>query len=75
MPAGRPCFIRTMIQSIIAPESKRIIVKLAASIPVFFRAMRQSSELPAKAIMVRDVRANIRAGDILETGSQSLRAS
>jgi hypothetical protein len=56
--------MRTTSQSITAPEINRIAVKLAASMPVCLRATRQSSELPANAIMASDVRAIMRAYDI-----------
>jgi hypothetical protein len=40
---------------VIAPDTIRIVVKLAGSIPLCFNAMRQSKELPAKAIMANSV--------------------
>src|SRR6185369_12528880 len=43
-----------------APEARRIEVKLAASIAVSRSAMRQSSELPAKANMANRVSAAMR---------------
>jgi hypothetical protein len=38
-----------------------MVVKLAASMPVSRSAMRHSTELPAKASMVRVVRRRVRA--------------
>ncbi len=43
-----------------APETRRIEVKLAASIAVSRNAMRQSSELPANANMANRVSAATR---------------
>jgi hypothetical protein len=42
----------------------RIEVKVAGSIAVCFSAVRQSSELPANAIIVNDVRVRIRVREI-----------
>jgi hypothetical protein len=56
--------IRTISQSITAPETSRIVVKLAGSTPVCFRTIRHSSELPANAIMASEVRAIMRIYDI-----------
>ena len=60
----------------------RIDVKVAGSIAVCFSAMRQSSELPANAIIANDVRTRIRVLEItqkicgdLNVESSSLRAS
>jgi hypothetical protein len=39
-------------------------VKLAASIPVCFSAMRHNSELPAKATIASTVSRTMRAGEI-----------
>jgi hypothetical protein len=52
--------IAVMSQSATAPEKMRIEVKLAASIPVWFSANRQRSELLAKAIIAANVRMKIR---------------
>jgi hypothetical protein len=49
-----------------APESKRSEEKLAASMPVCFKASRQSSELPAKAIMAITTSSVRRTGEILD---------
>jgi hypothetical protein len=46
----------TMIHNIAAPETKRIVVKLAASIVVYLSAARQSNELPANATIANTVR-------------------
>ena len=46
-------------QSTAAPETGRMDVKLAPSMPVFFSAIRQRIELPANAIITRPVRAAI----------------
>ena len=51
-----------MSQSAAAPEIIRIKVKLAASMPECFNAARQSSELPAKAIIASSVRTKRRVG-------------
>jgi hypothetical protein len=56
--------ILTISQSAIAPESMRIDVKVAGSIAVCFSATRQSSELPANAIIAKDVSTNIRVREI-----------
>jgi hypothetical protein len=60
----------------------RIDVKVAGSIAVCFSAMRQSSELPANAIIANDVRIKTCDRDItrktcgdLNVASPSLRAS
>jgi hypothetical protein len=50
----------TTSHNISAPEIKRIVMKLAASMPVCLSAARHSSELPAKAIMASDVRTIMR---------------
>jgi hypothetical protein len=47
-----------------APENNRSEEKLAASMPVCFKANRQSSELPAKAIMAIATSRVRRTGDI-----------
>jgi len=52
-------------QSAVAPEKRRVNVKLAASIPVCFSANRQSREFPANAIMAASVRMKSRAGFIV----------
>ncbi|HVO65973.1 MAG TPA: hypothetical protein VMT12_05755 [Syntrophales bacterium] len=59
-----PRLIRATSQSITAPEISLIVVKLAASMLVCFRAARHSNELHANAIMASDVRATTRAYDI-----------
>jgi hypothetical protein len=56
--------MRTINQSITAPELSRTVVKLAASMVVCFSATRHRSELHAKAIMASEVRTTTRAGDI-----------
>ncbi|MGB8930954.1 MAG: hypothetical protein WCC48_06855, partial [Anaeromyxobacteraceae bacterium] len=56
---------RTISQSTIAPETIRIDVKLTASMPVFFNAIRQSSELAAKAIMASVASNAMRAGNLI----------
>jgi hypothetical protein len=47
-------------QSARAPERIRMNVKLAASVPVSFSAIRQRSELLANAIIAENVRMKIR---------------
>jgi hypothetical protein len=49
--------MRTTSHSTTAPDISRIVVKVAASILVCVSAIRQSRELPAKAIMASAVRA------------------
>jgi hypothetical protein len=51
-----------------------MVVKLAASMPVSRSAMRHSTELPAKASMVRVVSRRVRAVGIwrIQINSQSL---
>src|ERR1700730_5299150 len=49
-------------QSAVAPERMRTSVKLAASMLVCFSAARQSSELPANAIIASSVRTKSRLG-------------
>ena len=51
-----PRIIRTTSHSVIAPETSLMTVKLAASMLVCLRAIRQSSELPVNAIIASDVR-------------------
>src|SRR5258708_6697592 len=57
LPADRGCDRRASMiaASTNAPDASRIEVKLAASIAVSRSAMRQSSELPAKASMANRV--------------------
>jgi len=47
-----------------APETMRMVVKLAASIAGALSAARHNSELPAKAIMASTVKTAVRAIDI-----------
>lgn len=47
---------RTNIPSTSAPDSKRMVVKLAASIAVWWSAARHKRELPAKASSANDIR-------------------
>lgn len=55
--ASGACLCRLInIHNIAAPDSSRTLVKVAASMAVSFSAIRQSNELPAKAIMVSVVR-------------------
>jgi hypothetical protein len=49
-----------MNQSAAAPETIRMNVKLAASVPVCFSANRQRREFPAKAIIAISVRMKSR---------------
>ena len=66
---GRCVLLRPMLttsHSISAPEINRIVVKLAASMPVCFSAARHSRELPANAIMASEVR-KIRRGKGIES--------
>jgi len=51
--------IEKIISKVIAPESKRIAVKLLASISFAPRASRQSIELNAKAVSAKVVKKNI----------------
>jgi len=56
--------MRTTSQSTTAPDISRIVVKVAASMVVCVSAIRQSSELPAKAIIASDVRAITRISGV-----------
>jgi hypothetical protein len=51
-----------------APDIKRAVVKLAASMLVCFNARRHSSELPAKASMAKDTRLTSRSEAIAWCG-------
>lgn len=57
--------IRTTNPSIIAPEIKRMVVKLAGSIPVLLKAILQRIELLAKASMANQVRVIMRVLDMV----------
>ncbi|MBG6071121.1 hypothetical protein IWX87_000868 [Polaromonas sp. CG_9.7] len=56
--------LRATAQSTSAPEIRRMAVNDAASMPVSFSAMRQSSELPAKEAIAPAVRKRMRNGDM-----------
>jgi hypothetical protein len=56
--------MRTINQSISAPDSRRMVVKLAASMLVFLSARRHSSELLANANIASNVSVTRRAEDI-----------
>jgi hypothetical protein len=55
---------RTISQSTTAPDTKRMDVNVAASIVVCVNAMRHSTELPAKAIIVTRVRKAVRINEV-----------
>src|SRR5260370_27145761 len=57
---GRTPRVRSRSASIRAPETRRIAVKLAASIAVSFSATRHSNELLAKASIAKKVRKAVR---------------
>jgi len=61
-----------MSHSASAPETMRIDVKLAASMPVLPSATRQRREFPAKAIIARNVRMTSRMAMI---GARALLSS
>ncbi len=52
-PVSMQQLIRTTTQSIIDPETNRMVVRLAASIPVCVKATRQSSEQEARYLEPR----------------------
>lgn len=74
-PAPRRTY--TISKSINAPEIRRIVVKLAASMLVCRSAMRQSNELLANATMASDVRTIVRGYDIkgFPSDAESVRAA
>ena len=47
-----------------APDAKRMVVNVAASIGVCFKAIRQSSEFPAKAVIAISVMKPILRDDM-----------
>jgi hypothetical protein len=63
-PERAPDLIREITHNVIAPDTNRSEVKLAASMSVSFSARRHSSELPAKANMASDVKVMSRAVDM-----------
>ena len=71
LPLVSPAFavlrMLTISPSIKAPETKRIVVKLAASILVCLSASRQSNEFPANASMAIAVKAIVRMLITLKT--------
>src|SRR5258706_9455742 len=56
--------MRTTNQSMTAPEINRMAAKLAASMPVFLRAILHSNELLANASIASDVSRMVRVYDI-----------
>ena len=58
---------KKIIAKTIAPDIKRIIVKPEASMLPFFRARRQSTELPAKAIKAKAVIMHVLIVVLIET--------